>query len=190
MEPSAATQHPVRLAVTDDLRRNRLTVFFRLLLAIPHYVWIWAWSMLAIYVAGPVNWLATLIMGRSPDALHRFFAAYTRYRTHLTAYLTLLADPYPGFLGARGYPVDVEIAPPQPQNRLLVCFRIILAIPALIVTYVLVALQYVLAFFAWFACLATGRMPEGMRNLGTYVTRYEAQTNAYVFLLTDRYPSF
>jgi hypothetical protein len=33
-------------------------------------------------------------------------------------------------------------------------------------------------------------MPEGMRNLGTYVTRYEAQTNAYVFLLTERYPSF
>ena len=29
-----------------------------------------------------------------------------------------------------------------------------------------------------------------MRNLGTYVVRFEAQTNAYLFLLTDRYPSF
>ena len=28
--------HPVRLVVTDDCRRSRLTVFFRLLLAIPH----------------------------------------------------------------------------------------------------------------------------------------------------------
>ena len=28
--------HPIRLVVTDDLRRSRLTVFFRLLLAIRH----------------------------------------------------------------------------------------------------------------------------------------------------------
>ena len=27
--------HPIRLAVFDDLKRSRLTVFFRLLLAIP-----------------------------------------------------------------------------------------------------------------------------------------------------------
>jgi hypothetical protein len=189
MDVSTATPHPVRLAVTDDLRRTRLTVFFRLLLAIPHYVWIWLWSVV-LNVVLPIDWLVTLILGRSPEALHRFFAAYTRYRTHLTAYLTLLADPYPGFVGAPGYPVDVEIAPPQPQNRLLVFFRLLLAIPALIVTYVLVFLQYVLAIFAWFACLATGRMPEGLRNLGTYVTRYEAQTNAYLYLLTQRYPSF
>jgi hypothetical protein len=190
MDVSADTRHPVRLAVTDDLRRTRLTVFFRLLLAIPHFVWAWLWSVAAIYVAVPINWLLTLILGRSPDGLHHFLGAYVRYRAHLTAYLTLLADPYPGFLGAPGYPVDVEIAPSAPQNRLVTLFRLLLAIPALIVTEVLVILQYVLSFFAWFVCVATGRMPEGMRNLGTYVTRYEAQTNAYLFVLTDRYPSF
>src|SRR5207244_7288926 len=32
--------YPVRLVVTDDLRRTRLTVFFRLLLAIPHFIWL------------------------------------------------------------------------------------------------------------------------------------------------------
>ena len=140
MDVATDTRHPVRLVVTDDLRRNRLTVFFRLLLAIPHYVWMWAWSLLAIYVALPISWLVTLILGRTPEALHRFLAAHTRYRAHLTAYLTLLADPYPGFLGSPGYPVDVEIAPPQPQNRLITLFRLILAIPVLIVTWVLLTL--------------------------------------------------
>ena len=38
METAAATvpaTHPIRLVVNDDLQRNRLTVFFRLILAIP-----------------------------------------------------------------------------------------------------------------------------------------------------------
>lgn len=187
---AAAGSHPVRLQVTDDLQRNRLTVFFRLLLAVPHLVWMWLWSLIAMYVAAPITWLATLIMGRPPEALHAFLAAYTRYRTHLTAYLTFLADPYPGFTGAPGYPVDVELPGPSEQNRLITLLRLILAIPALLVTYVLLLLQYVIAIFGWFVCLATGRMPEGMRNLGTYATRYEAQTNAYLLLLTERYPSF
>ncbi len=43
MEPVQAS-HPVRLVVTDDLRRSRLTVFFRWLLAIPHLLWLGLWS--------------------------------------------------------------------------------------------------------------------------------------------------
>jgi hypothetical protein len=31
------SDQPISLLVSDDLRRRRLTVFFRLLLAIPHY---------------------------------------------------------------------------------------------------------------------------------------------------------
>ena len=51
--------------------------------------------------------------------LHRFLAAYVRYAAHLVAYLTLAADPYPGFTGRPGsYPIDVEIDPsPGAQNR-------------------------------------------------------------------------
>ena len=61
MEP-----HPVRMEVTDDLRRSRLTVLFRLLLAIPHIIWVLLWSVAAV-VAAVVNWFATLIKGRSPE---------------------------------------------------------------------------------------------------------------------------
>ena len=31
-------------------------------------------------------------------------------------------------------------------------------------------------------------MPTGLRNLGAFSVRYHAQTNAYLFVLTDRYP--
>jgi hypothetical protein len=31
-------------------------------------------------------------------------------------------------------------------------------------------------------------MPRGLRNLGVFAIRYQAQLNAYVYLLTDSYP--
>lgn len=188
MDVSAVSAHPIRLQVTDDLKRSRLTVFFRLLLFIPHAIWLWLWSI-AAQLAVLVAWFAALFTGRVPDGLHNFLAAYVRYMTQVTAYVTLLADPFPGFTGG-AYPVDVEIAPPAPQSRLVVFFRLLLAIPAWIVMTVLGAVLRVIGFLGWFACLALGRMPEGMRNLGSYCLRYEAQTNGYVFLLTDKYPSF
>jgi len=47
----------------------------------------------------------------------------------------------------------------------------------------------VLAFIGWFYALATGRMSEGIENLGNFAVRYESQTLGYSLLLTDRYPS-
>ena len=38
--------HQVQLELNDDGRRSRLTVFFRLLLALPHFVWLALWTAL------------------------------------------------------------------------------------------------------------------------------------------------
>jgi hypothetical protein len=115
--PPAITLHPDG----DDLRRSRLSVFFRLLLTFPHFVWLFLWSI-AAFVAVVVNWFAVLLRGRSPDALHRFLAAYVRYDIHVFAYLFLVANPFPGFTGEAGrYPVEVAIAPPERQGRLNPC---------------------------------------------------------------------
>ena len=67
------TEHPIRLVVTDDLRRSRLTVFFRLLLAIPHLLWIGLLGIVVVVIA-VLNWFATLFAGRSPAGLHDFLA--------------------------------------------------------------------------------------------------------------------
>ncbi len=61
---TASAQHPVRLVVTDDLRRTRLTVFFRLLLAIPHFIWLELVGVVVI-LATIGNWFVTLFAGRS-----------------------------------------------------------------------------------------------------------------------------
>ena len=185
----APDPHPVHLVVTDDLRRNRLTVFFRLILAIPLFIWLFLWS-LVISLAVIVAWIVGLITGRVPEALHSFMAAYVRFTTHVFAYLGIVADPYPGFTGSSGYPVDVEIAPAEPQSRWTILFRVILAIPPAIVANVLQNVGGLVAILAWFYALFTGQANKGMRDLQAYCIRYQAQTHAYLLLLTQRYPSF
>ena len=107
--------HPVRLVVTDDLKRSRLTVLFRFLLVIPHLIWITLWSFL-VYVVTVVNWVATIVLGRSPRLLHNHLAAYLIYSAHVSAYFYLIADPYPGFTSAHSYPVTVEVNAPAKQK--------------------------------------------------------------------------
>jgi hypothetical protein len=200
---------PIRLVVRDDdLRRNRLTVFFRGLLAIPHLVWLSLWGIAAAVVAF-VLWLAVLIEGKTPGGLHDFVAGYVRYATHVGAYLFLAANPFPGFSGAPGYPVDLEIDPPARQSRLTGLVRIVLALPAallaaslgaglawtpLISVYIFLVLVIAggaagtAAFLVWFAALVTGRAPRGLRDLVAYALGYSAQASGYALFLTGRYP--
>ena len=180
--------HPVRLVVAEDLRRTRLTVALRLVLAIPHLSLLLVWTVATLPVA-VLTWAATLIARRPPDALARFLGAYVRYFTRVGAYLTILADPYPPF-GTHGtYPVDVELDPPAEQGRWGVAFRLALAIPPLAITNALQGVLQVVGILGWFYALATGRMHAGLESVGVYCQRYQAQTLAYVMLLTSRYPS-
>jgi uncharacterized protein DUF4389 len=179
--------HPVRLVLDDDGRRSRVTVLFRLLLALPHLVWLALWTV-AAFLAAIANGLVALVRGRSAEPLHRFLSAYVRYVAHVSAFITLVANPFPGFTGTPGYPVEVAIGEAERQNRWITLFRTFLVIPALLVSGALSGALAVVAFLGWFASLATGRMPAGLRNLGAIAIRYQAQTNAYWFVVTDDYP--
>jgi hypothetical protein len=182
-------RHPIQLVVTDDLERNRLTVLFRLLLAIPHFIWLALWGI-AVAFAAIAAWLVGLVLGRVPDGLHGFIAAFVRYQTHVNAYFAIAADPFPGFSGASGYPIDVDIAPATPQNRLTILFRLLLGIPAFIVLYVLQLVAQLVMILAWFYALFAGNLAKGLRDVLAYWLRYQAQTAGYIALLTGRYPSF
>ncbi len=214
---AAMEPHPIRLVVHDDLERSRLTVFFRLLLAIPHLIWLSLWSFIALLFIAPITWIATLVSGKAPQSLWDFYCSLVRYATHVYAYVLLAADPFPGFTGKAGsYPIDLEIDPPGRQNRWKTAFRIVLALPALLLTSVLFGGQgggggssggtsqsageefgyylsapgvtFAVAVLAWFACMVRARMPNGFRDLLAYALRYGAQTWGYLLFLTDRYP--
>src|SRR5439155_10764438 len=108
-------------------------VFFRLPLYVPHYVWSALWGILAFLVAF-LNWFAALALGRAPRPFARFLSAYVRYNVHQQAFLFLIGNPFPGFVGKPGsYPIDLELDPFQKQRRLTIFFRLLLYIPAALV---------------------------------------------------------
>jgi Domain of unknown function (DUF4389) len=186
--PLPTRMDPVRLETADDLQRNRLTVFFRLLLSVPHLIWLALWAIAAFFAAIG-SWFATLFTGSSPQGLHRFLARFVRYSVHVYAYLNLIANPFPGFAGEKGsYPVELRVAEPVRQNRWTVGFRLVLALPALLIASAYGTLLLLVAFLGWFASLFTGRMPLGLRNAGALALRFTAQSSGYLLLVTGAYP--
>ena len=181
--------HPIRLVVSDDLRRWRLTVALRLLLALPHLLVLAAWTYLAFAVV-LVQWCITLVRGRPAEGIHAWTSRFVRYQVHVYAYAYLVADPFPSFRGWFGrYPVDVALPAPAPQARWKTLLRIVLVIPAYVFATVLGYVLAIVAFLGWFFAVVMGRFPRGMRDLAAYCLRFQAQMWAYLFLVTDRYPS-
>jgi hypothetical protein len=186
--PELEVYHPVWLSHDRELGRRRLTVFFRLLLALPHIVWLVLWGV-AVAIAAIPAWIAAILLARLPRPLARFFAANVRYSAHVFAYLTLIGRPFPGFVGREGiYPVDVHIETAERQNRWTLAFRLLLALPALIVSGAVDNLLVVVGFLGWFVSLILGRMPAAFLNAGAYAIRYRTQVYAYALLLTGVYP--
>jgi hypothetical protein len=182
-------RHPVRLVDHDDLRRSRLTVLARALLVTPHLIWIWLYTLVAIVIA-LANWVVTLIKGRSPQRMHRWLVRYMRYTVYVYSYLYLVANPYPPFHGEEAsYPIDLTVEGPDRQRRLVTAFRALLAIPAFVLNWVLSQVLLVIAVLGWFIAIAIGRIPRGMEQIGLYCLRYQAQTQSYLLVITDRYPS-
>jgi hypothetical protein len=186
--PPSLPHHPLRLALRDELRRDRVVVLFRFLLAFPHLAWLSLWSVAAL-LATLAAWFVALVRGQLPRRLHRFLAAYVRYAAHLTAFLSLAGGPFPGFVGRQGsYPVDVEVDGPELQGRWGVLGRLLLAVPAVLVSTALGGVLLAVALLGWFASLWRGEMPHGLRDLGATSIRYHAQAHAYLLLVTPRYP--
>ncbi len=103
------------------------------------------------------------------------------------------APTVPGGAGGQPGPADeilVAFAEPAGQRRLTVLVRIILAIPHLVVLYVLGIAAEVVALICWFAALVTGRLPDGLAEFQVGYLRWPTRFYAYLFLLTDVYPPF
>lgn len=88
------------------------------------------------------------------------------------------------------YPVQLEVDPAVPQNRLAVLLRIILVIPHIIVWHFLGMVQGVVGLLSWIVIVITGRLPAGLHGFATGLLRWGARLNAYTSLLTGVYPPF
>jgi hypothetical protein len=184
--------YPVTFEVDYAERRNRLTAFFRLILVIPIAIVLYIYGILA-YIAIVIAWVAIVFTARYPKSLYDFVASFTRMLARVTAYAALLIDPYPPF-GAGGdpaYPVRMEFAGPlESYSRLKTFFRLLLAIPIVILRYAMNILLEIGAIAAWVVIVITGKLPRGLFDVMVLANSYMARSDAYLFLLTETYPPF
>ena len=177
----------VRVRASEPLQRRRLVVLLRALLFVPHYIVIAVWSLLAL-PAVVIGWLALLIEGRLPAWLHRFLAAFLRYLGQASAWFHLLSGRYPDPLHTLEHPFAIDVPERPRQPRLITLARIALVLPALVLASVFRVVLSLAAIGAWFSGLAFGRTTAGLQELGIFCLRYELETEAYLLLLTARYP--
>jgi hypothetical protein len=178
-----------RIGVHDrePLRRRRLVALLRLPLFIPHYFVLSVWALLIVPVL-IVGWVAALLLGRVPQAFHRFLAAYLRYHGQALAWLALLSGRYPDPLHTREHPFEIDTSDAARQPRLVTLFRLVLALPAIVLASVFNVISTCVAVASWFVALVLGRNTAGIQELGTFCLRYQLETYAYLMLVTSAYP--
>ena len=184
--------YPVTFRADYVEKRSRLTTFFRLILAIPHFIVV-VFYFLAAEIVVIIAWFALLFTGRYPQGMYDFVAGALRYQTRVYGYASLLTDEYPPFSGdpATPYPVDLGIGPPKAEySRLKVLFRLILGIPVLIIQYAMQIVAQVGAFLAWWAIVFLGRQPKGLQDMIVLGLSYQQRATAYFALITEDWPPF
>ena len=204
--------YPVNITIDRLIaNRDRVTVLFRGILAIPHMILVGGAGIslnlamdgtlpklgseggLLGAVAGflaVISWFTIVIAGAHIIGIRQFCMFVMRWRVRALAYLMLLEDAYPPF-GDAPYPANIDIAdPPLPRDRLTVAVRIILGIPHFIVLFFLIFGWTLATIAAWFVILITGEYPAGLYDFSVGTFRWMMRVEAYMLLLVDEYPPF
>jgi hypothetical protein len=140
---------------------------------------------------------AILFTGRIPRPLFDVIAMTFRYEWRAASYALFIRADYPPFDfqptaaddGADQHTM-VAFTYPGPMSRWQPLVKWLLAIPHYVVLFFLGIAAVVIVIVGLFAVLITGAYPKTLRDFVVGVYRYNLRVQAYVGLLTDRYPPF
>jgi hypothetical protein len=172
--------------------RNRLTSFFRYIVAIPWLIVASIYGFVA-EICAVIAWFAIVFTGRYPEGLYNFNAGFLRMTTRANAFEYLLTDEFPPFGGeeAPDYPVRIGVpAPLGAYDRLKTGLRLIFGIPVYLLAIVQAIILSVCTLIACFAILFTGRLPEGLFNPIRAASAYLTRAAGYFLLMTEDWPPF
>jgi hypothetical protein len=188
---SRSSTYPVVYEQDPAIERNRLTVFFRLIMVIPHMI-VAFFYFIAASIVVCIAWFAIVFTGRYPEGMYNFVAGALRFNARVNSYFYLVTDTFPPFDGAEHpeYPVQLHI-PPQPQesyNRVTTFFRVILLIPVGILLYIFNIWLQAVAIAIWVVGVIMGKTAPGLVSAHRFPLAFAARAGAYGCLLTDRWP--
>lgn len=170
--------------------RNRLTVAFRVILAIPHLIVL---NLLGAVTqaAAVIHWFIQVFTGNRNAGIFDFSNKWLGYSARVYAYTGLLDDDFPEFFTDSGRsPVRYSLDYTEPVDRLTAGLRLIWVIPAALLGMLIGIGAAVVTFIGWFAILFTGQLPPGWHGFLVKAHRYSLQLYAYGYLLTDDYPHY
>jgi hypothetical protein len=179
--------YPARVTIDYvDGPRNRISVLFRILMVIPIIPVLYGFTTIVLPVL-----LMILFRKKYPRWWFDFNLQLARFSSRVGAYIGLLTDDYPSTDEEQGVHLDIDYPDASQLNRLLPLVKWILAIPHIIVLYILFAVSFPVVILGWFAILFTGKFPRGFHNFLVGVSRWSLRVQAYALLLvTDEYPPF
>jgi TRAP-type mannitol/chloroaromatic compound transport system permease small subunit len=177
--------------------RDKKTVFWRGILVVPMICFIAAFSEMAQwgwtsgFLVLPVL-LALVFRGVYPSYILTFNHALIELQTRVAAYVFLLTDDYPSI--ERNPKVAVllpDVDGGKKLGRVLQIFKIIFAIPLIIVGLFYMLAAFVVTFFAWIQTWSTGRYPEWALQIVLGNIQFWNRLYGYAMLMvTDEYPRF
>jgi hypothetical protein len=94
--PFGNEPYPLNIEIAPAEQYNRWTVFFRLILIIPHAI-ILIFLFIALFVITLIAWFAILFTGAYPESLYEFSVGVARWGARVAAYMYLFVDEYPPF---------------------------------------------------------------------------------------------
>ena len=177
--------------------RDKKTVFWRGILAVPVVVFVIAFTPMAdeAWATGliilPVV-LALVVRGIYPSYVLSFNHGLIELETRLVAYVLLLTDDYPSI--ERNPKIAVllpDVDGGKKLNRFMPLVKWILAIPLVIVGLVYALLVLVTTFIAWIVTWSTGTYPRWALDIVLGTVKFWNRVYGYAILLvTDEYPGF
>ena len=101
--------YPIHVGMIYPDSMSRLMVFFRVLIAFPHYLYFMGYSI-AYGLIAFLNFWVVLFTGHIPDVFWSFIRKYVIYVSRLRAYLMFLVDEYPPFNGEQSLIAEQEFS--------------------------------------------------------------------------------
>jgi len=201
--------YPVTFSIDyPDRTLNRLTTFFRVIVAVPILfilgaITAGAWdsspgvgSSFGVAGSAGVLLLGPLLMIVFRQKYPRWWFDWNlevqRFSNRVGAYLALMDDRYPSTDDQQSVHLDVSYPDARHDlNRWLPIVKWVLAIPHYVVLVVLNIAMVFAVVAAWIAILFTGRYPSGLFAFVEGVLRWNNRVAGYAFMLvTDQYPPF
>ena len=177
--------------------RDKKTVFWRGILAVPVVVFVIAFTPMAeeAWATGliilPVV-LALVVRGIYPSYVLSFNHGLIELETRLVAYVLLLTDDYPSIERNPNIAVLLpDVDGGKKLNRFMPLVKWILAIPLVIVGLVYALLALITTFVAWIITWSTGTYPRWALEIVLGTVKFWNRVYGYAILLvTDEYPGF